>query len=47
MSEQTVSITVDDACIASANAAGELLVEVDGESTSNGSAFRLEVAPAP
>jgi hypothetical protein len=35
--------TAAEACVAAANAAGELLVEVDGESTANGSAFKLDV----
>lgn len=37
---------VDDACTAAANAAGELFVEVDGESTASGASFTLSVTPA-
>lgn len=38
--------TVDDFCTAPANAAGELFVEADGESTSDGGSFKLEVTAA-
>lgn len=39
--------TSDDFCTAAANAAGELLVEVNGENTASGSGFTLTVTAAP
>jgi Bacterial Ig-like domain (group 2) len=38
--------TADDVCTATANAGGTLLVALDGESTTNGSNFHLDIAPA-